>query len=294
LPEYFSRRADCFKAEMTASVRFATIGSMHADTAPRILVVDDDPGIREVLCDYLVLHGYEAVGAASAAEMDRALAQQAPDLIVLDLMMPGEDGLSVCRRLAGKGPPIVMLSAMGEDTDRIIGLELGADDYLAKPFDLEELMVRVKALLRRSERAPLSSKHNEILSYGSLTLVPERFEAIWFDQPVRLTHLEFELLHCLLQRHGQTVAPSLILKEVWGYEPDDDIETIRVHVRHLRTKLEPDPRKPRFIKTVYGAGYCLELPTGEQLATMEPVMREARAARLKAASGHSGDGSEAD
>jgi len=100
---------------------------MQTET-PRILVVDDDPGIREVLCDYLGQHGYDTAGAASAAEMDRAMAARAPDLIVLDLMMPGEDGLSVCRRLAGKGPPVVMLSAMGEDTDRIIGLELGADD----------------------------------------------------------------------------------------------------------------------------------------------------------------------
>jgi two-component system response regulator RpaA len=111
--------------------------------------------------------------------------------------------------------------------------------------------------------------------------VPERLEAIWFDEPVRLTHLEFELLHCLLQRHGQTVAPALILKEVWGYEPDDDIETIRVHVRHLRTKLEPDPRKPRFIKTVYGAGYCLELPGQDQLAAYEPLIREGREARRR-------------
>ena len=122
---------------------------MQAEAAPRILVVDDDPGIREVLCDYLVQHGYEAAGAASAAEMDRAVAQQAPDLIVLDLMMPGEDGLSVCRRLAGKGLPIVMLSAMGGDTDRIIGLELGADDYLAKPCNPRELLARVRAVLRR-------------------------------------------------------------------------------------------------------------------------------------------------
>ena len=98
---------------------------------------------------------------------------------------------------------------------------------------------------------------------------------------MRLTHLEFELLHCLLQRHGQTVAPSLILKEVWGYEPDDDIETIRVHVRHLRTKLEPDPRKPRFIKTVYGAGYCLELPTGGQLDGLQDVISMAREDRKK-------------
>jgi two-component system response regulator RpaA len=181
----------------------------------------------------------------------------------------------------------------------VSGFNSGADDYLTKPFDLEELMVRVKALLRRSERAPLSTKHNEILSYGCLTLVPERFEAIWFDQAVRLTHLEFELLHCLMQRHGQTVAPSLILMEVWGYEPGDDIETIRVHVRHLRTKLEPDPRKPRFIKTVYGAGYCLELPTGEQLASLQPIIEAARSERQResrpapAAIGSEGDGTEA-
>ena len=109
--------------------------------------------------------------------------------------------------------------------------------------------------------------------------MPERVEAIWVDQPVRLTHLEFELLHCLLQRHGQTVAPSLILKEVWGYEPDDDIETIRVHIRHLRTKLEPDPRKPRFIKTVYGAGYCLELPSNDQLDELAGVMSSFRESR---------------
>jgi two-component system response regulator RpaA len=165
----------------------------------------------------------------------------------------------------------------------VSGFNSGADDYLAKPFDLEELLVRIKALLRRSDRAPLSTKHNEILSYGALTLVPERFEAIWFDEPVRLTHLEFELLHCLLQRHGQTVAPSLILKEVWGYEPDDDIETIRVHVRHLRTKLEPDPRKPRFIKTVYGAGYCLELPSGSHEEELAQLVHNARASRRSAA-----------
>ena len=196
-------------------------------------------------------------------------------------MLPKVDGLTLCQRLRRDdrtaGIPILMLTALGGTKDKVSGFNSGADDYLTKPFDLEELQARVKALLRRSDRAPVGSgNHNEILSYGPLTLVPERFEAIWFDNPVRLTHLEFELLHCLLQRHGQTVAPSLILKEVWGYEPDDDIETIRVHVRHLRTKLEPDPRKPRFIKTVYGAGYCLELPTGGQLDGLQDVVAMAR------------------
>jgi two-component system response regulator RpaA len=154
----------------------------------------------------------------------------------------------------------MMLTAMGQTQDKVEGFNAGADDYLTKPFELEEMLARVRALLRRTNRIIDTAKHGEILIFGSLTLVPERFEAIWFNKTVKLTHLEFELLHCLLQRHGQTVSPSEILKEVWGYEPDDDIETIRVHIRHLRTKLEPDPRHPKYIKTVYGAGYCLELP----------------------------------
>src|SRR5690606_3991589 len=148
----FQATGICFNAEMTPRPGLVTMAAMQAEAAPRILVVDDDPGIREVLTDYLRQHGYAAEGAATAAEMDRAMAARQPDLIVLDLMMPGEDGLSVCRRLVGKGPPVVMLSAMGEDTDRIIGLELGADDYLAKPCNPRELLARVRAVLRRAEQ----------------------------------------------------------------------------------------------------------------------------------------------
>ncbi len=203
------------------------------------------------------------------------------DLILLDLMLPSVDGLTLCQRLRRdertSNIPILMITALGGLKDKVTGFNSGADDYITKPFDLEELYVRIKALLRRTNRAQLnSSNQQEILNYGPLTLVPERFEAIWFESPVRLTHLEFELLHCLLQRHGQTVSPALILKEVWGYEPDDDIETIRVHIRHLRTKLEPDPRKPIYIKTVYGAGYCLELPIGSQVETARQEFIQAR------------------
>lgn len=258
-----------------------------------ILIIEDDPRIADFLGRGLRAEGHRVELASTGPQGLEAARQAArevaaggaPVVLILDLMLPGIGGLEICQTLRAQGAalPILMLSALGAVEDRVAGLRLGADDYLAKPFDLEELMVRVKALLRRSERSPLSSKTSEILSYSCLTLVPERFEAIWFDQPVRLTHLEFELLHCLLQRHGQTVAPSLILKEVWGYEPDDDIETIRVHVRHLRTKLEPDPRKPRFIKTVYGAGYCLELPNGDQISSLEPLIQEARSARARTA-----------
>ena len=249
---------------------------------PSILLIEDDRDMSELVGGHLEHSGFDVQRADDGIKGQALALQYSPDLILLDLMLPNVDALTLCQRLRRDertaSIPILMLTALGGTKDKVSGFNSGADDYLTKPFDLEELQVRVKALLRRSDRAPIgtSGNHHEILSYGPLTLVPERFEAIWFDQPVRLTHLEFELLHCLLQRHGQTVAPSLILKEVWGYEPDDDIETIRVHVRHLRTKLEPDPRKPRFIKTVYGAGYCLELPTGAQLEGLQDVLSQAR------------------
>ena len=237
---------------------------------PCILLIEDDKDMRELVSGHLEHTGFDVQRADDGIKGQALALQYKPDLILLDLMLPSVDGLTLCQRLRRDertaSIPILMITALGATKDKVTGFNSGAYEYLTKPFDLEELHVRIKALLRRTNRAPLGSTgHPEILNYGPLTLVPERFEAIWFDKPVRLTHLEFELLHCLLQRHGQTVAPSLILKEVWGYEPDDDIETIRVHVRHLRTKLEPEPRKPIFIKTVYGAGYCLELPKGDQI-----------------------------
>ncbi|WP_204104515.1 MULTISPECIES: response regulator transcription factor [Spirulina sp. CCY15215] len=231
---------------------------------PRILVIDDDPAISELVSINLEMAGYD-VNLASDGIKGQALAVQLqPDLIMLDLMLPKVDGFTVCQRLRRDDRtadiPVLMLTALDQTADKVGGFNAGADDYMTKPFELEEMLARVRALLRRTDRMPQAAKHSEILSYGPLTLIPERFEANWFDKTVKLTHLEFELLHCLLQRHGQTVSPSEILKEVWGYDPDDDIETIRVHIRHLRTKLEPDPRHPKYIKTVYGAGYCLELP----------------------------------
>jgi len=230
----------------------------------RILIIDDDPLIAEIVTVNLEMAGYQVIHANDGVKGQALAIQLVPDMIILDLMLPHVDGFTVCQRLRRDNRtadiPVLMLTAMGQTQDKVEGFNAGADDYLTKPFELEEMLARVRALLRRTDRIPQAAKHSEILNFGSLTLVPERFEAVWFNQVIKLTHLEFELLHCLLQRHGQTVSPSEILKEVWGYEPDDDIETIRVHIRHLRTKLEPDPRRPKFIKTVYGAGYCLELP----------------------------------
>jgi two-component system, OmpR family, response regulator RpaA len=235
---------------------------------PRILVIDDDPAISELVAVNLEMAGYDVSQAEDGIKGQALALQLQPDLIMLDLMLPRVDGFTVCQRLRRDERtaeiPVLMLTALSQTQDKVEGFNAGADDYLTKPFEVEEMLARVRALLRRTDRIPQAAKHSEILNYGPLTLVPERFEAIWFGQTVKLTHLEFELLHCLLQRHGQTVSPSEILREVWGYDPDDDIETIRVHIRHLRTKLEPDPRHPRYIKTVYGAGYCLELPSVPQ------------------------------
>jgi two-component system, OmpR family, response regulator RpaA len=237
---------------------------------PRILVIDDDAAIAELVAVNLEMAGYEVTQAEDGIKGQALAIQLLPDLIMLDLMLPRVDGFTVCQRLRRDDRtadiPVLMLTALSQTQDKVEGFNSGADDYLTKPFELEEMLARVRALLRRTDRIPQAAKHSEILNYGPLTLVPERFEAVWYIKTVKLTHLEFELLHCLLQRHGQTVSPSEILKEVWGYDPDDDIETIRVHIRHLRTKMEPDPRHPRYIKTVYGAGYCLELPSNEQVA----------------------------
>lgn len=245
---------------------------------PRLLLIDDDPIISEMVTLNLEHAGYQVSQASDGIKGQALAIQLMPDMIILDLMLPRVDGFTVCQRLRRdertKEIPVMMLTAMGQTQDKVEGFNAGADDYLTKPFELEEMLARVRALLRRTNRIIDAAKHGEILIFGSLTLVPERFEAIWFNKTVKLTHLEFELLHCLLQRHGQTVSPSEILKEVWGYEPDDDIETIRVHIRHLRTKLEPDPRHPKYIKTVYGAGYCLELPHESDTNQVEDTIDE--------------------
>jgi len=247
----------------------------------KIFIIEDEASIVQLVQHNLEKEGFVVSSSLNGNEGLKELKKFEPNLLLLDWMLPDLSGIDICKNIRRdsnfKSLPIIMLTAKGEEEDKIKGLESGVDDYITKPFDLEELHVRIKALLRRTNRAQLnSSNQQEILNYGPLTLVPERFEAIWFESPVRLTHLEFELLHCLLQRHGQTVSPALILKEVWGYEPDDDIETIRVHIRHLRTKLEPDPRKPIYIKTVYGAGYCLELPIGSQVETARQEFIQAR------------------
>jgi two-component system OmpR family response regulator len=229
------------------------MAGMTLPSVPRILVVDDDPGIREVLCDYLVQHGYEASGAASAAEMDRAVAAQAPDLIVLDLMMPGEDGLSVCRRLSGKGPPIVMLSAMGGDTDRIIGLELGADDYLAKPCNPRELLARIRAVLRRPrEDTPTDGA---VLAFAGWRLDLMRRELVRPDGGiVTLSAGEFALLRAFVDSPGRVLTRDQLLERARGTDSDVFDRAMDVQISRLRRKLD-DGSGLELIQTLRGEGY---------------------------------------
>ncbi len=236
----------------------------------RILVIDDDQAIAELIKVNLELLGHQ-VTTANDGIKGLALAQQnRPDLIVLDVMMPDLDGFTVCQRIR-QNPgtntiPILMLTALGMTRDKVKGFDSGADDYLTKPFEIPELQVRVRALLRRAGSVPPSASLPEILTAGEITLIPENLQAKVRERLVKLTPTEFEILHCLMQHHGQTVSTGKLLEEVWGYSPDDDVDTIRVHIRHLRTRLETAERK--YIRTVYGGGYQL-IPEGFSKAAGE-------------------------
>ena len=224
---------------------------------PRLLVVDDDPGIREVLCDYLGRHGYTAEPVASAAEMDRALQARPADLVVLDVMMPGEDGLSACRRLAARGQPVVMLSAMGEETDRIVGLELGADDYLAKPCNPRELLARVKAVLRRRDgaapvgEAPVLAFAGWRLDLARHALTSPRGHA------VALTAGEFALLLALVRRPRRVLSRDHLLDAAFGQTTESFDRAVDVQISRLRKKLD-DGSGRSLIVTRRGEGYLFD------------------------------------
>ncbi len=228
---------------------------------PHILVVDDDREIRDLLSRFLRKHGFRVDSAADGREMWRLLDGGRFDLIVLDLMLPGEDGLSLCRRLraqTGNVTPIIMLTAIGEEMDRIIGLEMGADDYLAKPFNPRELLARMRAVLRRSGAAPIPS---EAAGRGELTfagwrLNPARRELLAPDGSlVDLTGGEFELLCALANRPNRLLSREQLLDQTRGREAVPFDRAIDVQISRLRGKIEADPKNPAIIKTVRGGGY---------------------------------------
>jgi DNA-binding response OmpR family regulator len=226
-----------------------------------ILVVDDDPTVSDVVRRYLERAGYAVTLAEDGHGALRAFARDQPDLVVLDLMLPGIDGLEVCRRLRTRadGVPIVMLTALGEESDRVLGLQLGADDYVTKPFSPRELVLRVQSVLRRSLAQAVPPA--ETLRDGGLELDVARRTAALAGQPLALTVREFDLLVFLMRHPGRAFRRGELLEGVWGWSFGDQ-STVTVHVRRLREKIEPDPARPRRIVTVWGVGYRYEVGNG--------------------------------
>ncbi len=221
-----------------------------------ILLVDDEESVRTVLTFPLERDGFTVVQAADGEEALRAFAAQAIDLVVLDIMLPKLDGLEVCKRLrATSSVPIIMLTARDDELDKVLGLELGADDYITKPFSLREFRSRVRALLRRA-KAPRQGEDAEerIVADGLVVDVPRRTVEVR-GEPAELTYVEFELLRALAAAPGRVFSRRMLLEALWSSADYRDPRTIDVHVRHLREKLEADPRRPEFVQTVRGVGY---------------------------------------
>ena len=222
----------------------------------RILVVEDDAAILRGLADNLKFESYDVLAAADGEMAYRLAREKKPDLIVLDLMLPKMSGYELCRKLRGEGfaAPILMLTARGEEADRVLGLDLGADDYVTKPFSVRELLARIRALLRRAQPArPLPDE----VHFGDVTMNFRSYEARKADQLLQLTRKEFGILRLLAARPGEVVTRDELLNEVWGYENYPTTRTVDNHIATLRAKLENNPSEPRHLQTVHGVGYKL-------------------------------------
>ncbi|TVP88848.1 MAG: response regulator [Thioalkalivibrio sp.] len=238
---------------------------METTITARILLVDDDPGLRELLTRYLEEQGFEVVAVRDGADMDVELSKQSFDLLILDVMLPGEDGLSVLRRVVNRQSlPVIMVSARGEDIDRIVGLEVGADDYLAKPFNPRELLARVRAVLRRRSSASVSADEQApegLHRFGPFELHLPSQRLLRDGQDVSLTGGEFTLLRVLVEHPQRVLDRNTLLDLIKGYEHQPYDRSIDVRVARLRRKIEDDPGNPRFIRTIWGRGY-LFAPNG--------------------------------
>jgi DNA-binding response OmpR family regulator len=218
-----------------------------------VLVVDDEPIVRDVVVKYLQRDGFRTLEAGDGDSARELLESESPGLVVLDVMLPGTDGLELCRWIRSRSDlPVIMLTARGEEADRIVGLELGADDYVTKPFSPRELAARVRTVLRRS--GPPETK-TERLSFDALEIDASTREVRRDGKPLRLTAKEFDLLHFLARHPRQVFSRQQLMDRVWGYEAALDTGTVTVHVRRLRKKIEPDPSHPRFLETLWGVGY---------------------------------------
>jgi DNA-binding response OmpR family regulator len=223
---------------------------------PRVLVVDDESVVRDVVVRYLHHDGFETLEAADGVTARRLIEVDRPDLVVLDVMIPEFNGLDLCRWIRTNGDlPVILLTARGEESDRITGLELGADDYVVKPFSPRELVIRVKSILRRV--APAEKETVRHIEAGGLSIDADRREVLLGGRDVGLTATEFDLLWCLASHSHVAFSREQLLAQVWGYEAalDAGTATVTVHVRRLREKVEDDPSDPRRISTVWGVGY---------------------------------------
>jgi len=224
----------------------------------RILVVDDEEAIVELIRFNLRKEGFEVVTATDGYQALKEAREASPDLVVLDLMLPGMDGLEICRILRNglnQAVPIIMLTAKSEEADRVTGLELGADDYLTKPFSPRELVARIKAVLRRTGPLAGDDTGANLIEAGPIVIDPVRYQVTVGGRGLDLTRKEFELLRVLAGSPGRVLTRDYLLDRVWGYEVGADTRTVDVFIRHLRQKVEPDPANPTLIETVRGVGY---------------------------------------
>ena len=229
---------------------------MIAVANEKILVVDDEENIAELISYNLTSNGYKVIIANNGNDAVKLAVEEKPNLILLDLMIPGKDGYDVCKDIRSnseiRNTPIIMLTAKSEELDKILGLELGADDYITKPFSVRELLARVKAVLRRFS---ISEPENNILVFGNLTADFDKREILVNDKKLDLTLKEFELLEILIRNKGKILTRDTLLDKIWGYEYIGETRTVDVHIRYLRKKIELDDKNPKLIETIRGVGY---------------------------------------
>lgn len=221
----------------------------------KILIVDDEEHIVELIKFNLEANGYKTITASNGLEALELAKNEKPDLVLLDIMLPGLNGNDVCKEIRKDTEistmPIIMITAKGEELDRILGLELGADDYVTKPFSVRELMARIKAVLRRTKVETV----NDTYSFGNVSIDFNKHEVMKNGEKVELTLKEFELLQILIKNRGRVLTRDLLLDKIWGYEFIGETRTIDVHIRYLRKKIEDDDKNPKFIETIRGIGY---------------------------------------
>lgn len=230
-----------------------------------ILIADDDSAVNELIKVNLELAGYKVIAAFDGNKAYALAKQEMPDLIILDVMMPETDGYTAAKWIREnpdtKDIPILMLTALNMLQNKVQGFNIGVDDYLVKPFEIEELLLRVRALLKRTNTLPKSAAVKEVLTRGDITLIPETYSIEIKGKQVKVTPIEFDIVNLLMQNYGNMVSSAKILQEVWGYSADDAVETIRVHMRHIRAKIDSISDGKKYIATIYGGGYRL-VPEG--------------------------------